>query len=124
MSTDFYSVDKLIEFGLPANAANEMINSMNQVFNKMKTPGVDITPNVENTWTEDLYYAVVDGKESGPYSMKEVVRLIVDKKITQESYIWRPGMRDWDYARNFPEIVRLIAIAPPKVPPMGIVPVK
>lgn len=125
MKTEFYSLDKLLEFGLPANAANNMIDSMNQVFDAMKIPGVDnVATESISTWAEDLYYAVLDGEKSGPYTLVEVARLIVDKKITKNSYLWKPGMNKWAYADTFPEVVRLIAIDPPDVPPLGLAPIK
>ena len=125
MKTEFYSLEKLLEFGLPANAANNMIDSMNQVFDTMRTPGVDnaTTDNI-STWTEDLYFAVLDGEKSGPYTLVEVARLIVDKRITKNSYLWKPGMSKWNYADTFPEVLRLVAIDPPEVPPMGLAPIK
>lgn len=125
MSVDFYSVDKLIEFGVSSSAANNLIDQMNQAFDAMQVPGINTMPSKNNSFSlEEIYHVVLDGKASGPYLLTEVARLIDDNRITKESYIWKPGMRTWDYACNFPEILRLIAISPPTVPEMGIVPVK
>lgn len=113
MSTDFYSMDKLVEFGMSMAIANQMASSMNQSLNQMHTPGVgkSMTANTEN-----IYFAVIDGKQSGPYSLTELSRLITEKKIVKETYIWKPGMPQWELAENISEVLHLVAITPPPVP--------
>ncbi len=56
----------------------------------------------------------MDGKRSGPYSEQELSRLIADKKVTKVTYVWRPGMIDWQKVENVPDILRLVALTPPK----------
>ena len=48
--------------------------------------------------------------------MAELARLITEKIIVKETYIWRPGMPQWDLAENVSEVLRLVAITPPPVP--------
>lgn len=111
---DFYSIDKLVEFGMTSAAATQMVNSMNQTFNHMQMPGVGKAM-PENK--EDIYYTVINGEQSGPFSLTDISRLISEKKIVKESYLWKPGMKGWDLAENIPEVLRLVAITPPPVPP-------
>jgi hypothetical protein len=63
--------------------------------------------------TQEFFYAIIDGKQSGPYSEQELSRLITDKKIVKETYIWKPGMVKWDIAENIPEVLKLVALSPP-----------
>jgi hypothetical protein len=49
----------------------------------------------------------------GPFSEQELSRLIADKKIVKETYIWKPGMPKWEIAEKLPEILKLVALAPP-----------
>ena len=67
----------------------------------------------------DVYYAVIDGESKGPYSFDELRNLIREKKVTRESYIWKPQMTDWDFAVNIAEIKPLVSIIPPPVPQVG-----
>jgi hypothetical protein len=64
---------------------------------------------------QPVYYAVLEGKQAGPFSETELVRLINDRKLSKETYVWRPGLREWQTAENVPEILRLVALAPPPV---------
>lgn len=110
---DFYSIDRLVEFGFSMAVATQMANSMNIGIQSMVTPGVDNTllPGSQPVW-----YAVLDGSAVGPLSTAELAYLITEKRVTKESYVWRPGMPDWELAEDVPEVLRLVALTPPPVP--------
>jgi len=116
MSTDFYSIDKLVEFGMSVAIANQMASSMNQSLIQMQVPGAG---KVMPTNAESIYFAVIDGKQSGPYSLTELSRLITEKKIVKETYIWKPGMIHWELAENVSEVLHLVAITPPPIPTLN-----
>ena len=113
MDNNFYSMDKLVEFGMSMTIANQMATSMNQAIRQMDVPGAGKSMPAQN---EQIYYAVLDGKQSGPYSLTELSRLIMDKKIVKETYIWKPGMDQWDLAENIEEVLRMVALTPPPIP--------
>jgi len=113
MSNDFYSMDKLVEFGMSMAIANQMVSSMNQSLNQMQIPGAG---KAMPSNTENIYFAVINGKQSGPYSLPELSRLITEKKIVKETYIWKPGLAQWELAENISEVLRLVAITPPPIP--------
>lgn len=110
---NFYSMDKLVEFGMGIAIASQMANSMNQSLSNMQMPGAG---KIESDNLQSIYYAVIDGKQTGPYSITEISRLISDKKIVKETYIWKPGMTQWDLAENVSEVLNLVAITPPPIP--------
>lgn len=122
--SSFFSMDRLLEFGLGMAVATQMANSMNASLRSMQTPGVENAmrdgiprdPAVSGSSFQQIYYAAIDGKESGPYSATEIARLAGEKRISRETYIWKPGMVNWDLAENVPEVIQLIAIAPPPLP--------
>lgn len=113
MSTDFYSMDKLVEFGMSMAIANQMALSMNQSLNQMQVPG---SGKALHSNADSIYFAVIEGKQSGPYSLTELSRLIAEKKIVKETYIWKPGMPQWELAENISEVLQLVAITPPPIP--------
>ena len=113
MRTDFYSMDKLVEFGMSMAIANQMVSSMNQSLDQMQIPGAG---KAIRTGMDNIYYAVIDNKQSGPYSLTELSRLISEKKIVKETYIWKPGMARWELAENVNEVLQLVAITPPPIP--------
>jgi hypothetical protein len=110
---NFYSMDKLIEFGMSISIASQMAQSMNRTINQMTIPG---SSNAMLTQIETVYYAVINGKQAGPYSLTELSRLIKDKIILKETYIWKPGMAQWDLVENVDELLRLVAVTPPPIP--------
>ena len=110
---NFFSMDKLVEFGMGIAIATQMANSMNQSLTRMEIPGAGkAMPNNADA----IYYVVLDGKLAGPFSLTELSRLIADKKIMKETYIWKPGMPQWDLAENVSEVLRIVALTPPPIP--------
>jgi hypothetical protein len=108
----FYSIDRLVEFGMSMAIARQMVQSMNQTMADMRIPGAG---NPMPAPPQRMYYAVLDGKQAGPFSETEIVRLINDRKLSKETYVWHTGLREWKTAENVPEIVRLVALAPPPI---------
>lgn len=115
--SSFYSVDRLVEFGLSLGIATQMASSMNASLQAMQVPGAG-NPMMPNALAEDqpLLYAVLDGKSVGPLATSELSRLIAEGRVTKETYVWKPGMPDWQLAENVPEVLRLVALTPPPIP--------
>jgi hypothetical protein len=90
----YYSIDRLIEFGMGIAIAQQMINTMNHAISQMQMPGSinQLQP------VPVSYYAMIDGLQAGPFSEQELSRLITEKKISKETYLWKPGMANWDLA--------------------------
>lgn len=105
----FYSLDRLIEFGLGINIANQMIKVMNDSFQQMYVPGADNPMKQPSS----LFYVVVDGKQVGPLSESEIARLVMQNKINASTYVWKPGLPSWKIASEVPEVLRIVALTPP-----------
>ena len=115
--SSFYSIDRLVEFGLTLGVATQMANSMIASLQAMQIPGAR-NPMQPNVLVEDqpLYYVVLGGTSVGPLATSELSRLIAEKRVTRETYVWKPGMADWQLAESVPEVLRLVALTPPPVP--------
>lgn len=131
----FYSIDRLVEFGLGLGVATQMAQSMNAALKEMCVPGAgnsletvkvpadsarvgeaaESGLNVD-TGTQTIYYVARDGNALGPLSVTELTRLITEKRVTKETYVWIPGMADWRLAEYVPEVLRLAALTPPPLP--------
>lgn len=109
---NFFSINSLVEFGMGMAIAQQMVKTMNHSIDNMKVPGSYSTQQPQS-----LFYAVIEGKQVGPLSEQDISQLIRDKKIVNETYMWKPSMPDWVIAENMPEIVRLVALCPPPLPP-------
>jgi len=110
-NNNFFSIERLVEFGMGMAVAQQMVNTMNDAMTKMHIPG---SMNPMQQPPQQFYYAMIDGKQAGPFSEQELSRLIAEKKVTKESYIWKPGLPKWEIAERLPEILKLVALTPPE----------
>lgn len=116
----FFSLDKLLEFGLTMEMARQMMNIMNTSFQSMQIPGAQMPDGSSVSkavnQTPLSYYVVVDGKSAGPFSESELAKLIEVKKLNNKTYVWKPGFPEWKAAEEVPEILKLVSLVPPPIP--------
>ena len=112
-NNSFFSIDRLVEFGLGMAMARQMVNVMNESMQNMYVPGsIQSMPASQHR----LLYVAIDGQSVGPLTESEFSRLVTEKKITKASLAWIPGMSNWQPIEQIPEILRIIAFAPPPIP--------
>ena len=111
----FYSIDRLVEFGMGMAVAQQMTQTLNQTMKNMHIPG---TMNPMQAPAETSYYAALDGQQAGPFSEKEMMRLIADRRVNKDTLVWTPGMPAWQPIEKVPQVLRLVALTPPPMPPM------
>ena len=109
-NNDFFSLDRLLEFGLGMGMAQQMINMMNQSMKSMYIPGsIQSMPQPITS----MYYVAIDGQQIGPLNESELMGLIRDKKVSKDTLSWMPGMTTWLPVEKVPAILKLIALTPP-----------
>lgn len=121
MNTDnFFSVERLVEFGMGMGIAQQMVKSMNSALQEAYLPSAQVThlPGLHPPPLPLSFFAVIDSRQAGPFNEVEISRLVAEGRITKATYIWRPGMLQWEFAENVPEFLRIIALAPPPPPPI------
>lgn len=52
------------------------------------------------------YYIIQDGAQKGPFGVEQLRELA----LTRETFVWTPGMQDWQKAGNIPELGFLFGI--------------
>lgn len=88
--------------GMMQNMGQNMQQSMN-------TPPP--IPNVQ-------YHVSINGSQSGPFNMQQLAQMVQNGQLTQQTYVWKQGMANWELAGNVQELVTLFAPpAPGSVPP-------
>lgn len=109
-NNDFFSLDRLLEFGLGMGIAQQMINVMNQSMKSMYIPGSiqSMPQSIAN-----IYYVAIDGYQTGPLRESELMKLIQDKKVSKDTLAWMPGMSAWLPIEKVPAILKLVALTPP-----------
>lgn len=115
MSTDFSSIDRLVEFGMGLSLAQQMVNTMNHAMNNMQVAGVNAgttgqTGCASASMTATHWYTVVDNRQVGPLNTAELTKLIDNDSIQENSLVWRPGMSGWQMACNVPEINKIFLL--------------
>ena len=91
--------------------AGMMQNIGQQMQGAMNTPPP--MPNVQ-------YHISVNGAQAGPFSMQQLAQKVQGGQLTQQTYVWKQGMANWELAGNVQELAPLFAqpaSAPPPPPP-------
>lgn len=109
----FYSIDRLVEFGMGMAMAQQMVQVMNQSMRQMYIPGSfqSIT-----TPSPQTIYVVMEGKSIGPLTECEFSRLVTEKRISKDTLAWIPGMLNWEPLEKIPSILKIVALTPPPLP--------
>jgi len=108
----FFSIDRLIEFGLGMGMARQMINVMNESMQSMYVPGsIQSMPNP--VAQQQIYYVALEGKPVGPLNDSELSQLISQKKVDKNTLAWMPGMATWLPIEQIPAVLKIVALTPP-----------
>ena len=82
MSTDMFSIDKLVDFGMGMAVAQQMVKTMNYAIDNMHIPNVGAANHPQ--MPSSSYYVAIDGQTAGPFPDGELMQLINQKKIKVE----------------------------------------
>jgi hypothetical protein len=112
--SDFFSVDKLVEFGLSLAISQQMVASMNQSIKNAIVPGAMDT--MQTNAATELFYFAIESQQAGPFSGRETIELLQQGKINKDTLAWKPGMNAWNKIAEIPEILKFVALTPPQLP--------
>jgi membrane protease subunit (stomatin/prohibitin family) len=90
----------------------KMGNQMGQIGQQMNTNVSDPPP-----IPTQQYYAYQNGQQFGPFTIEILHSNIQQKIITTETFIWKPGMANWENAGSIPELTALFNSVNPTPPP-------
>lgn len=111
-NNSFFSIDRLVEFGMSLAVAQQMIQTMNKYMQEMYIPGA-MNPMHESL--PQAFHVVLDGHQAGPFNDQEMMRLIGDHRITKDTLVWTAGMPAWQPIEKVPQVLRLVALIPPPI---------
>lgn len=98
-----------LEFGVGMAMGQQMANTM-------KSPVQSSTPNASTPPPPPLgqtqWYISRDGQSKGPFNWEQLRQ----QNLTAQTYVWRAGMDNWQYASEIAELASLLPATPP--PPM------
>lgn len=91
----------------------QMAGMMNNLGQQMQG-GMNTPPPVPQV----QYHVLINGQQSGPYQTPQLQQLVQNGQLTQQTYVWKPGMANWDLAGNIQELAALFdSMTPPPPPP-------
>ena len=57
---------------------------------------------------EEGYMLVIDGQQAGPFEKEQLQELVQKDVLTGQTYVWKQGMANWEFAENVPEVKALL----------------
>lgn len=64
------------------------------------------------------YYIGINGQQYGPCDWNKLQQLVQQGQFTQQSYVWKNGMAQWEFAGNVAELAPLFQGIAPQMPGM------
>lgn len=64
------------------------------------------------------YYIGINGQQYGPCDWNKLQQLVQQDQLTQQSYVWKNGMTQWEFAGNVAELAPLFQGTAPQMPGM------
>ena len=68
------------------------------------------------------YMIGVNGQQAGPFDWNQLQQLVQQGQLTQQTYVWKQGMANWEFAGQVQELQPLFMNAAPQMPGMPPVP--
>ena len=85
-------------FGQPRQAAPQMPG-----MGMPPMPGMGMPP-MPGMIPQVQYMVGVNGQQAGPFGWQQLQQLVSEGKLTQQTYVWKQGMAQWDMAGNVQEL--------------------
>lgn len=102
----------------------QMGNMMNQMGQAMQQPAMPQQPQQQMVpppmpgAVNVAYMVSVNGQQFGPYNMQQLQQLVQNGQLTAQTYVWKQGMSNWEFAGNVQELASLFGAVPPPMPPI------
>ena len=88
------------------------MNNMGQMGGAPQMPGMGAAvPQVQ-------YFIGINGQQYGPCDWNKLQQLVQQGQLTQQSYVWKNGMAQWELAGNVAELAPLFQGTAPQMPGM------
>lgn len=107
-NNDFFSINRLVEFGMSMAIANQMIGMMNQSMRNMYVPGAQMQLNS----TPKNIYVNINDTRVGPINASEFSQMVSNHTVTKDTMAWIPTMTAWRPVIEIPELLKLVALIP------------
>ncbi len=104
----------MMELAMGLSMATMFTQVMQNSFNN--TPRGLVNQTTQATPPPKYIHAIIGGVQRGPFSLGEVAELIRSGEITLDTYMWKPGMQEWQPAKEVADIGIQMETTPPQAP--------
>ncbi len=67
----------------------------------------DMIPPIPGSIPPVQYMVGINGQQAGPFDWMQLQQLVQQGKLTQQTYVWKQGMPNWDFAGKISELLPL-----------------
>ena len=99
--------------GIGAGLGMAVGGQMGNVFANNTVQGNDGPPPLPGATP---FFAAIDGKQAGPYTIEQLSQLVAAGTINAQSQVWKKGMAAWAAANTVPELASIFTNMPPPLP--------
>lgn len=92
---------------------NAQVQQMQAVSYQTQMTGIPSLPNmpsippIPNNEPQIQYMVGINRQQSGPYSWQQLQQLVNQGLLTKQTYVWKQGMAQWEFAGNIAELLPL-----------------
>lgn len=100
------------------------MNNMGQMGGAPQMPGqkgmggAPQMPGMGTAVPQVQYFIGINGQQYGPCDWNKLQQLVQQGQLTQQSYVWKNGMAQWEFAGNVAELAPLFQGTAPQIPGM------
>lgn len=80
--------------------------------------GAPQMPGMKAAVPQVSYMLAVNNQQAGPFNREQLQQLVQQGQFTAQTYVWKQGMANWDFAGNIQELQPLFTAAAPQMPSM------
>ena len=113
--------DKLDFYGTPIPSLTEVDEEDNSAPLMPGQKGMGGAPQVPDMCAavpQVQYFIGINGQQYGPCDWSKLQQLVQQGQLTQQSYVWKNGMAQWEFAGNVAELAPLFQGIAPQMPGM------
>ena len=94
-------------------AMGQQMAGMMQNMGQNMQQGMNTPPPMPNV----QFHVSINGAQAGPFTIPQLQQMAQNGQLTQQTYVWKQGMANWELAGNVSELAMLFAPPTPGTPP-------
>ena len=105
------------------NAAAQVAQAQGRIFAPQMSdvppmPGMGGMPPMPGSVPQVSYMVGINGQQYGPCDWNQLQQLVLQGQLTHQTYVWKQGMPQWQFAGEVLELAPLFQGSAPQMPPM------